>query len=80
MIYANHAEVSHTQHDFSITFAKIPSKLSADRIREVQAAKQLILEPLMQVVIPTSLMAGLIDALTIQQAKHKALKPGKIKR
>jgi hypothetical protein len=70
--YANHVEVSRTSHDFSITVARIPSQLQKDVKEAAIRSGVLHIEPLLQLVVPPTLIPGLIKALTIQQKNYEA--------
>jgi hypothetical protein len=65
--YANYMEVSNTANDFSLFCARLPAKLSADKMKEIQALKTLHVDAEVQVVIPVSLIPPLIQALIKQK-------------
>ena len=70
--YGNYAEISQTQHDIGLTFVQMPIRLSdADR-RDVATTGQIQVEQNVQVIIPSTLLPGLIRALTIQRENYEA--------
>jgi hypothetical protein len=68
--YSNHAEVAYLAHEFAILFARIPTKLPPDKIEEVMGGN-LNLTAEVQILIPTTLINGLIQALTRQKAAYE---------
>src|SRR3954453_17254337 len=68
--YANHAEVACIPQEFAILFARIPAKLPPDKIDEVKAGK-LSLTCDAQILIPTTMIDGLIRALVSQKAAYE---------
>jgi hypothetical protein len=68
--YANFAEVACLPHEFAILFARMPAKLPADKITEAMS-EGLHLACDVQILIPTTLVDGLIRALTGQKAIYE---------
>jgi hypothetical protein len=68
--YANYAEITHMPHDFALLFAGLPSKLPPDQMEEARAGN-LTLTCDVQILIPTTLIDGLIRALTTQKAAYE---------
>jgi hypothetical protein len=68
--YANHAEIACTPHEFAILFARVPTKLPPEKIEEAMAGN-LTLPCDVQILIPTTLINGLIQALTTQKATYE---------
>ena len=64
--YINHAEISHTPHDFCIAVARIPGKLPPSQRDSAMTSGVLSIEAMLTLTIPKSLMAGLIQALQKQ--------------
>ncbi|MEQ1794295.1 MAG: DUF3467 domain-containing protein [Nitrospira sp.] len=64
--YSNFIEVSHTEYEFALSFAKLPPKLRPQQVLDVKAGAPLLLEPMLQIEVPTRLINGLIKALTHQ--------------
>ena len=76
--YINHIEISHTRHDFGLDCAHLPTTLSAKVIDEVKRSGVLSWEPLIRLIVPPTLIPGLIRALQAQQSKYED-RFGKIK-
>ena len=70
--YANYAEASAGHHECLISFARVPTKLSVARTEEAKGGT-LRLEPLVQVMIPPTLLPGLIRALSITKEGYEKL-------
>jgi hypothetical protein len=68
--YVNHAEVGGTQHDFTIMFAQIPAKPSRTVLADASKSGELRIDASVQVTFPTSLISGLIRALTTQKEMY----------
>src|ERR1700740_599565 len=68
--YANYAEVACVPHDFAILFARVPAKLSPEKAEEAKAGN-LTLTSDVQIIVPTTLIDGLIRALTTQKAAYE---------
>lgn len=64
--YTNYIEVSHSEYEFALSCAKLPAKLRPQQLLDVQAGEPLLLEPLLQIEVPTRLIKGFIRALKIQ--------------
>jgi hypothetical protein len=64
--YSNYIEVTHSEYEFALSFAKLPTKLRPQQLLDVKAGQPLLIEPLLQVEVPTRLIKGLIRALTLQ--------------
>ena len=69
--YVNYAEVGHSQYEFSLTFARVPTKLSRHTLSEVQKSGELSLEPVFSLVLPAKVIPGLINALKVQMASYE---------
>ncbi len=80
--YVNHIEVGHSDHEFFLMCARLPTKLSKTDIELAKASGELRLEAMVQVLIPPTLVSGLIAALQMQkeqfEKKHGALRPNSI--
>ena len=68
--YFNHAEIAHLPHDFALLFARLPSKLTPDRLGEIKAGT-LMLECELQVLLAPTMIPKLIEALTIQRRRYE---------
>lgn len=64
--YANHIEVSHSKNEFALSIARIPTKFGSVRLKEIRDKGVLEVEPDLQIVIPITIIRGLIRALGIQ--------------
>lgn len=71
-VYANYFEVAHNAHDVSIFAAKLPAKLSAAQVEEVQRTSTLVAEPEIQLVLAPTLVPALIEALQSQHGKWQS--------
>jgi hypothetical protein len=69
--YVNYIEVAHSTQDFSLICARIPSKFTYDEIKEANNVGALVVEPEVQVIVPTTLIPGLIRALTTQKENYE---------
>ena|SRR5438477_9521097 len=71
--YVNHAEVTNTPHDFAITFAQLPVKLSPDAVVTAKETNKIFVEPVVITVLPATLVPGLIKALTVRREMHEKM-------
>jgi hypothetical protein len=69
--YANYAEIASTAHDVGLLFARLPGKLPPEKVQEAVNTGGLTLTCDVQIVIPTTLIDGLIRALNTQKAEHE---------
>ena len=69
--YANHVEVGHSIHEFQLTCARIPGRLSEEHKKFVRDNRKLPAEALLRVSIPPTLIDDLIKVLVIQKEKFK---------
>ena len=69
--YVNYMAVGRTQHDFTISVARVPALLIPEQ--EARAKKESIvsLETTLQLIVPPTLIKGLIEALTKQINKYE---------
>lgn len=70
IVYGNYVEVTHSPHDFLLSIARVPAKLprldpGRDGIIEVPVEAQA------QVVLPPTVIPGLIRALLSQQRSYE---------
>jgi len=68
--YANHAEIAALPHDFAMLFARIPAKLSPEKLEQAKAG-MVILPADVQIVIPATLIDGLIRALNVAKTIYE---------
>jgi hypothetical protein len=71
--YVNYIEVANSPQDFSLICGRLPGKLSAEKTEEAKKLGVLVIEPEVQLIIPITLVPGLIKALTIQKEKYEKL-------
>jgi hypothetical protein len=71
VFYVNHAEITHTQHDFSIAWARVAAKLPTAKRAEAIEAGRVLVEPSVVLVVPPTMIQGLIDALQRQQTSYE---------
>ena len=70
--YINYAEIATSQNEFSIYGIRVPTKLSTDEVEAIKKSGELHLEPEVQIIIPVTLIQGLIDALIQQRDLYAA--------
>jgi hypothetical protein len=69
--YANFIEVVQTAHDFTLTGAQVPVKLSQEQIRVASEGQAVPIEADFQITFPVSLLVRLIDALMSQKETYE---------
>lgn len=65
--YVNHAEVAAGPHEFAVWFTRLPTRPSRGDLEIIKETGEYMVEPEVQLLMPHSLIDGLIKAL--QQAK-----------
>jgi hypothetical protein len=68
--YANHAEIASTPHEFALLSARMPAKLPPENLEEAISGN-LTLTSDVQILIPATLIPGLIRALNTQKTAHE---------
>lgn len=71
--YANYIEVQQNPNEFGLSIVRVPTKLSQQRLDEVREAGVIRIEPTVQLVLPSGIIPGLIEALTNQLQNFQAL-------
>jgi hypothetical protein len=71
--YVNHAEITSNPFEVTISFARFPSKFSPGASETIGTTGILEVEAELQVLIPPTLLPGLIRALTTQKATLDAM-------
>jgi hypothetical protein len=71
-VYANYAEVSASQHEFQISFALTPSKPSPQALEEAKSGS-IHLDTIVQILLPATLIPGLIKALTTTKDQYETI-------
>lgn len=61
--YVNFADITHSPHEFAISAARIPTKLTLRQIEEIKESGSLEVEAEVQLIIPPTMLPGLIKAL-----------------
>jgi hypothetical protein len=70
--YVNYMSVGHTEFDFTISSARVPSTLTSEQEQRVKKEGVLLLETTLQLIVPLSVVKGLIAALANQVQKYEA--------
>src|SRR5271157_3345735 len=68
--YANHAEIASKPHEFALLFARMPAKLPPEKLEEADGGT-LTLTSDVQILIPATLIPGLIRALNTHKTVHE---------
>ena len=63
LFYANYAEVTHSAHEFAIFGVQVPAKLSEEQNSRVKESGVLSLPAEFQIIVPPTMIPGLIEAL-----------------
>jgi hypothetical protein len=71
--YTNFIEVVQTAHDFTLTGAQLPVKLSQEQIRVASEGQAVPIEADFQITFPVSILVGLIDALMSQKETYEKM-------
>lgn len=66
--YVNFVEVAHSRHEFSLTALRAPTRMGRETIEAASEKGMIEIEPAVQLLVPPSMMRGLIDALQKQLA------------
>jgi hypothetical protein len=69
--YVNYVEAANTHNDFSLIGVRLPSKLTEAKRHQVVTTKELHVEPDVIITFPTSMVPGLIRALTLQKENYE---------
>ena len=69
--YVNYMAVGHTKHDFTISAARIPAFPTAEQEASVKKESIISVETTLHLVVPPTLIKGLIEALTKQINKYE---------
>ncbi len=69
--YINYAEIIHSRHEFGMYAVQLPTKLSAQDADQAKTSGELHLEPVLQLLMPPTVISGLIDALKIQKDAYE---------
>jgi hypothetical protein len=69
--YVNYVDVSQSTHEFTLSVAKIPTRLAAQTMQNLQTTGELRAEALLQLIIPPTLLPSLLKALTAQKELYE---------
>lgn len=70
-IYANFIEIGHTEHEFLLIAARLPTKPSAAILAQAAERGELVLEPEVQIMFPARIIGSLISALQVQRDEYE---------
>jgi hypothetical protein len=71
VIYINFAEVAHNVHEFSIICARTPTKPDATALELAKKSGVYPIEASTMLIVPPSLMKGLVRAMQLQIEKYE---------
>ncbi len=71
--YANYAEVSQSPSELSITFGRMPTKLSLSNIEELQTSGSVTTEAAVQILLSPGVARNLVNVLSLQLSQFDAL-------
>ena len=69
--YVNNIEVNSMLHDFVLTMGRVPGRLSREMIEKAKTTGVVSFSADLQVIIPPTLVVGLIRALSIQRDMYE---------
>jgi hypothetical protein len=69
--YVNFAEIAISTNEFTMLAARVPTKLSAQRLQEAKAQGTLTFNAEVQLIMPPTLIPGLIRALTVSKEQYE---------
>ena len=69
--YINHAEISVSPYEFGIATARLPTKPTAEQIAAARITGELAVEAELVLLMPASVIPGLIRALTQQKTLYE---------
>ena len=70
-VYANFAQVRHTQFDFVLDFGQILPPETEEEVKEARMKGRVELQSVARVVIPAKMVQPLIDAMRDNLSKHQ---------
>jgi hypothetical protein len=70
--YVNHAEIALGFHELAIWFARLPTKPSRDELAEATQSGEIVVEPEFQILIPPTMLQGMIEALQLTKTRYEA--------
>lgn len=69
--YANHIEINFTVHDFSLLIGRISSRIKPEDVAEARKSHIVKVPADVQILLPTTLIAGLLRALLVQKDAYE---------
>jgi hypothetical protein len=69
--YANHVEIAVNKHEISLWIARLPTKPAREQMALAQETGELLVEAEMQILMPPTLIDGLIGALETTKLKYE---------
>ena len=69
--YINYAEIASSLNEFSLYGVRMPTKLPARDLEELQKSGRVVVEPVVQLTMPITIIDGLIEALKVQKEIHE---------
>jgi len=79
VFYVKYIEVGNSPQDFTLTCGRLPGKITSAKLEEIKRLDAMVIEPEVQLIIPTTLVPGLIRALTAQKEVYEELYKVQIK-
>jgi len=70
--YINHAEISNSPHEFTMTVGKISTRFSPAQKQAVIDTGEVPVEPILQLIIPPTFLPALIGALEKQRGTYES--------
>lgn len=64
--YVNYMSVGHTAFDFVISAGRLPFPVPQEQITRINNGQSMLVDTILQLVVPPRVMKGLLDAVTIQ--------------
>ena len=71
--YANYIEVAINPHEFGLFVCQVPSKFTPRNLEKAEKGEEVLLEPLLHLTLPPTVIPGLIEALKKQHTLYKKL-------
>ena len=69
--YINYAEIVISEYDFNLYGVRVPAKLAPSDINIVKKSGEINVEPIVHLIIPATIIDGLINALTRQKEVYE---------
>lgn len=71
VFYVNYAEISQTKNDFCLTGGRVPARFGPSKVAEMKETGLLVVEGEVQLILPPTIIPGLIRALSSQKEKYE---------